>query len=144
MSDFYNTNWDLQEAQARRKREMARRAYELDVSNIAQRGQESLLESQRQYAQGFQPRVTGFAQRGLGRSGLFRNAMQEYAANQQRAMGDIARSTAEQIGGKQIEDQQAAQDLQDALDAIQREKAQSIYNSAATLKEWAPMSGLYS
>jgi hypothetical protein len=144
MSDFYNTNWDLQEAEARRRREMARRAYELDVSNIAQRGQQSLLEAQRQYAQGFQPRVTGFAQRGLGRSGLFRQAMQDYAAEQQRTIGDITRSSAEQLAGKQLEDQRAAQDLQDALDAIQRGKAQDIYNSAATLKEWAPMTGLYS
>jgi hypothetical protein len=144
MSDFYNTDWDLQEAQARRRREAARRAYEFDVSNLVRKSQESTAELNRQYAQGLEPRATGYTRRGLGRSGLFRRAMSQYAAQQQRGLGDITRGVTESLAQKQLAEQQSAQELQDTLDALARAKAQQIYNEAAQLKSWAPFTGLYS
>lgn len=143
MSDFYNTSYDLQEAQARRKRDLARRGYEFDVSNLVRQGQKNLLDLNRQYYQGFEPRVSNYAQRGLGRSGLFRQAMSDYATQQQRAIGESAQATTEGLSRLQLQDQQAAQDLQDALDAIQSAKTQEILNSAMTLKDWAPFTGIY-
>jgi len=86
MSDFYNTSYDFQEAQARRRRDLSRRGYEFDVSNLIRQGQKNLLDLNRQYYQGFEPRVSNYAQRGLGRSGLFRQAMSDYATQQQRAL----------------------------------------------------------
>lgn len=143
MSDFYNTSWDLQEAQARRRREAARRAYEFNASNLIRQSQKNLLDLNRTYYQGFEPRVSGFAQRGLGRSGLFRQAMSDYAAQQQRAVGEQTQATTQGLTDLQMQDQQAAQDLQDALDAIQQGKAQEIIDSASQLKQWAPFTGLY-
>lgn len=144
MSSFYNPNFDLEEAAARRRRETQRRAYEFDVSNLTRQAQESMGNLNRQYRSGFEPRITSFARRGLGRSGLFKRAMANYAAEQQRSLGDITRSTGERLASLQLQEQQSAQDLQDVLDAIARAKAQEIFSSASNLKSWAPFTGLYS
>ena len=95
MSSFYNANYGLQEAAARRRRELQRRGFEFDVSNIGRRTSEATEAINRQFREGLEPRATGFAQRGLGRSGLFRRAMSQYATEQQRALGDIARGAFE-------------------------------------------------
>lgn len=144
MSTFYNANWDLTEAAARRRRELQRRAYEFDVSNLTRQAQESLGEVTRQYRSGFEPRVTNFARRGLARSGIFKRAMADYASQQQRSLADVARSTSEKIAARQLEEQESAQGLQDILDEIARGKAREIYESAANLRAWSPFTGLYS
>jgi hypothetical protein len=144
MSSFYNPNYDLQEAAARRRRETARRSYEFDVSNIGRKSQQSITEMNRQYRQGLEPRATGFTRRGLGRSGLFRRAMSQYAADQQRGLQDITQATSERLAGLRLQEQQSAQELQDVLDSIARAKAQEIYASASTLRSFQPFTGLYS
>lgn len=143
MSDFYNTSYDFQEAQARRRRDLFRRGYEFDVSNLIRQGQKNLLDLNRQYYQGFEPRVSNFSQRGLGRSGLFRQAMSDYATQQQRALGETAQATTEGLSRLQLQDQQSAQDLQDILDSIQQQKTQDILNSASTIQQWSPFTGIY-
>lgn len=143
MSDFYNTSYDFEEAQARRRRDLSRRAYEFDVSNLIRQGQKNLLDLNRQYYQGFEPRVAGFAKRGLGRSGLFRQAMSDYATQQQRAIGESAQATTEGLSRLGMQEQQSAQDLQDILDRIQQQKAQDILDSASTIQAWSPFTGIY-
>ena len=143
MSDFYNTSYDFQEAQARRRRDLSRRGYEFDVSNLIRQGQKNLLDLNRQYYQGFEPRVSNFSQRGLGRSGLFRQAMSDYATQQQRAIGETTQATTEGLSRLQLQDQQSAQDLQDILDSIQQQKTQDILNSASTIQQWSPFTGIY-
>lgn len=144
MSSFYNPNYDLQEAAARRRRETARRGYEFDVSNIGRRTSEATEAINRQFRQGLEPRATGYARRGLGRSGLFRRAMSQYASDQQRALGDVTRQASEQLAKLQLGEQESAMNLQDVLDAIARAKAQEVFSSAATLRSFAPFTGLYS
>jgi len=143
MSDFYNTSYDFQEAQARRRRDLSRRGYEFDASNLIRQGQKNLLDLNRQYYQGFEPRVSNYAQRGLGRSGLFRQAMSDYATQQQRAIGETTQATTEGLSRLQLQDQQSAQDLQDILDSIQQQKTQDILNSASTIQQWSPFTGIY-
>ena len=144
MSSFYNPNYDLQGAAARRRRETARRGYEFDVSNIGRRTSEATEAVNRQFRQGLEPRATGFARRGLGRSGFFRRAMSQYASDQQRALGDVTRQASEQLAKLQLGEQESAMNLQDVLDAIARAKAQEVFASASTLRSFAPFTGLYS
>ena len=144
MSSFYNPNYDLQEAAARRRRETARRAYEFDVSNVTRQSQQQLADINRMYSKGLEPRVTSFSQRGLGRSGLFRKAMSDYASQQQRDLATAAQDAASQIAQGQLSEQTSAQELQDVLDSIARAKAQEIFSSASQLKSWSPFTGLYS
>jgi len=42
-----------------------------------------------------------------------------------------------------LQDQQSAQDLQDILDSIQQQKTQDILNSASTIQQWSPFTGIY-
>jgi hypothetical protein len=144
MTDFYNPQYDLEEAAARRRRETRRRGYEFDVSSLGRRGQEAQMEINRQFAQGMEPRVTSFSRRGLGRSGLFRRAMSDYAAEQQRQLAAQTRGLSEQLGQLSLQDLEASTELQDALDALRLRKAREIQSSASQLKSWAPFTGLYS
>lgn len=144
MTDFYNPQYDLEEAAARRRRETRRRGYEFDVSNLGRRGQEAMLEINRQFTRGMEPRVTSFSRRGLGQSGLFRRAMADYAAEQQRQLASQTRNLSEQLGQLGLQDFEASTELQDALDALRLRKAREIQSSAAQIKSWAPFTGLYS
>jgi hypothetical protein len=70
--------------------------------------------------------------------------MKEFVGAQQQRLGDIA---AEQQAGQtklELERQAAAQDLQDYLDQLQLSRQQQIISDAQTLRQYAPMSGLFS
>lgn len=144
MSSFYNPNFDLEEAAARRRRETSRRGYEFDVSNITRQTQQKLADINREYSRGLEPRATSFSQRGLGRSGLFRRAMSDYASQQQRDLAAATQESASAIAKAGLGEQSSAQELQDVLDAIARAKAQEIFSSASQLRAWSPFTGLYS
>jgi hypothetical protein len=144
MAEFTNPFAVLDEAAARRKR--------LNDQNsiLAQRTQSNAdytsnyRDVLKQYQQGMDPRVSSFAKRGLGRSGIFQRAMQEYAMNSQNQLGQIASNQAGQENALQLQDQQSAYDLQDFLDRQKIAKAQEIANAAASLQDWQPFTGLYS
>lgn len=104
------------------------------------KGYESLM---RQYQQGMEPRVSSFAKRGLGNSGIFQRAMQEYASNQQRSLGDIASS--QQQGRQELSSQEAAsaRAYKDYLDSLAMQKADEISQAASSLQDWSPYTGLY-
>jgi Sec-independent protein translocase protein TatA len=88
--------------------------------------------------------VSNFARRGLARSGIFKRAMSNYASEQQRSLAGVARSTGEKLAARQLEEQESAQNLQDILDEIARNKTREIYDAAANLRAWSPFTGLYS
>jgi hypothetical protein len=96
-----------------------------------------------QYRAGMEPRVSGFAKRGLGNSGLFRNAMSQYATKQQQDINDLMANQQGQVSQLNLQEQSSGVALQDELDRIQRAKQNDILNSAMTLKDWQPYTGLY-
>jgi hypothetical protein len=144
MAEFTNPFAVVDEAAARRKR--------LNEQNsiLAQRTQSNTeyanqyRDSLRQYQQGMDPRVSGFAKRGLGRSGIFQRAMKDYALNQQNQLGQLASTQASQENALQLQEQQSAQILQEFLDRQQIAKAQQIADAASSLQDWSPFTGLYS
>jgi hypothetical protein len=91
-----------------------------------------------------EPRTTGFAKRGLGNSGIFQRAMQEYASNQQRSLGDVARSQQEGLQDLNTQEANSANDYKDYLDALAIKKQQEIAQAAGSLQDWSPFTGLYS
>lgn len=144
MAEFTDPFDVLDTAQARRKRLLEQQ------SILAQQGQ-----SQRQYAtqfadlikqyqQGMDPRVSSFAKRGLGTSGLFQRAMREYAASQQQQLGNLAMNQASEQDALRLQEQQSAQELQDFLDRQAIKKQQEIAQAASALRDWQPFTGLYS
>jgi hypothetical protein len=144
MAEFTNPFAVVDEAAARRKR--------LNATNsiLAQRTQSNTnyanqyRDVMKQYQQGMDPRVSGFAKRGLGRSGLFQRAMKDYAMGQQDQLGQIAGNQVSEEYALQLQDQQSAQELQDFLDRQRISKAQEIANAASSLQDWSPFTGLYS
>jgi len=144
MAEFTNPFAVVDEAAARRKR--------LNEQNsiLAQRTQSNTEYANqyrdvlRQYQQGMDPRVSGFAKRGLGRSGIFQRAMKDYALNQQNQLGQLASTQASQENALQLQEQQSAQILQEFLDRQQIAKAQQIADAASSLQDWSPFTGLYS
>jgi hypothetical protein len=141
----YTDPFDIYRASARTRQRVTEQGAiksQLDLlASSGAKGYESLL---RQYQQGMEPRTSGFARRGLGNSGLFQRAMQEYAANQQRSLGDLASS--QQSGLQQLNQQEAssAQDYQDYMDTLAMKKQQEIAGAAGSLQDWSPFTGLYS
>ena len=144
MAEFTNPFAVVDEAAARRKRLNAQN------SILAQRTQSNTEYANqyrdvlRQYQQGMDPRVSGFAKRGLGNSGIFQRAMKDYALNQQNQLGQLAGNQASQENALQLQEQQSAQELQEFLDRQQIAKAQEIANAASSLQDWSPFTGLYS
>jgi hypothetical protein len=111
------------------------------LSGGGARAYESLT---RTYQQGMEPRTAGFAKRGLGNSGIFQRAMQEYAANQQRSLGDVARSQQEGLQDLNAQEANSANDYKDYMDALAMKKQQEISQAAGELQDWSPFTGLYS
>lgn len=144
MAEFTNPFAVVDEAAARRKRINAQN------SILAQRTQSNVdygnqyRDVLRQYQQGMDPRVSGFAKRGLGNSGIFQRAMKDYALNQQNQLGQLAGTQASLENALQLQDQQSAYELQDFLDRQKIAKAQEIANAASSLQDWSPFTGLYS
>ena len=111
------------------------------LSGRGARGYEALT---RQYQQGLDPRVSTFARRGLGNSGLFQRAMQEYASNQQRSLGDVARSQQQGLQDLTAQEATSAGDYKDYMDALAMKKQDEIAQAAGSLQDWSPFTGLYS
>lgn len=140
-TDFYDTSYEIQAANARRNRALRalggqQRAADLGLSTSA-----ALRDINRQYAQGLEPRVSGFGRRGLGRSGLFQRAMKDYATAQQRAVGDIYARQQSELAGIDLEQQQADLELRDALDRLALQKQQQIISDAAKLADFTGFLG---
>lgn len=137
--------FDIYRSAARtRQRVTEQNAIRDQLTALTSGGAKAYESLTRQYQQGMDPRTSGFARRGLGNSGLFQRAMQEYAANQQRSLGDLA--TSQQTGRDQLTAQEAssAGDYQDYMDTLALKKQQEIAGAAGSLQDWSPFTGLYS
>ena len=136
--------YGLGEAAERRQREQAYLRSQLQRAGLGAETQRSTRDVTRAYRQGAEPQITGYAQRGLGRSGIFNRAMQDYIGQYQRNIGDIAQR--QQLGeaGIQLGEQISSEDLQDALDRLRLNTQSQIIADAAALRDFAPMTGLFS
>ena len=136
--------YGLGEAAQRRQREQAYLRSQLQRAGLGAETQRSTRDLTRAYQQGAEPQITGYAQRGLGRSGIFNRAMQDYISRYQRNIGDIAQR--QQLGeaGIQLGEQISSEDLQDALDRLRLNTQSQIIADAAALRDFAPMTGLFS
>ena len=136
--DIYN------KAARTRQRVTEQNAIRNQLNALSTGGAKAYESLTRQYQQGMEPRVSGFAKRGLGNSGLFQRAMQEYAANQQRSLGDVASSQRQGLDELTAQEASSAQDYKDYLDSLEMKKANEIAQAASSLQDWSPFTGLYS
>jgi hypothetical protein len=135
---FADTSYGLGEASARRRFEQSGLQRQLQMANLGQTTQRQMRDVNQQYRRATEPQITSFTGRGLGRSGLFRQAMQDFVGGQQQRVGDIATGQATEQASLELEGQQAAQALQDELDRLQLQRQQQILADAAQIKNWSP------
>lgn len=140
-TDFYDTSYEIQRANAQRARALKNLQAQQSASNLGLSTSNALREVNRQYAQGLEPRVSTFGRRGLGRSGLFQRAMKDYATAQQKAVGDIYARQQQELAGIDLGQQQADLELQNALDTLALQKQQQIISDAAKLADFTGFFG---
>ena len=70
--------------------------------------------------------------------------MQDFAESQQQSLADIARQQQDEQTQIALQQQQYQNALQDELDRLRLQREQQIMSDAATLKDLAPMTGLFS
>lgn len=135
---FADTSYGLGEAAARRRFEQSGLVRQLSMQNLGQQTQRQLRDVTSQYRRAAEPQITGFTGRGLGRSGIFRQAMQDFVSAQQQRLGDIAAGQQAEQASLELQGQQAAQALQDELDRLQLERQRQILEGAAQIRQWSP------
>ena len=144
MATFTDPFAILNQGIARRQRRTDKAGYRAQLGSLSDAYTKSSKNISDKYRQGMSGQVTGFTGRGLGNSGLFQRAMQEYAVAQQNEMGGAAETYNSGLNAATIADQRSAQQLQDFLDAEQIKKLNKITTAASELRQWQPYTGLYS
>lgn len=135
---FADTSYGLGEATARRRFEQSGLQRQLQLANLGQSTQRQLRDTNRAYARSVEPQITSFSARGLGRSGIFRQAMQDFVGGQQQRVGDIAAGQTAEQASIELQQQQAASALQDELDRLQLQRQQQILADASQIKSMLP------
>ena len=103
-----------------------------------------MIDTSKAYQQAAPQQITQFTGRGLGRSGLFKKSMSDFAESQQQSLADIARSQQDEQTRIALQQEQYQTALQDELDRLRLQREQQIMSDAAALKDLAPMTGLFS
>lgn len=136
---FADTQYGLGEAAARRRYSQSMLGSQYSRDQLGQQTQQSIRDLSKAYRQAAPSQITQFTGRGLGRSGLFKQAMQDFATKQQEDLASVYRSQSDQQAALALQEQQYAQALQDELDRLQLQRQQQLLADAAALKDYAPL-----
>jgi len=120
--------WKLGIADLDRQRENLSRQTTRNYENLA-----------RQYKQAAPQQITQFTGRGLGRSGLFKKSMTDFALQQERDRAEVLRNMSEQQALYDVEQAGYDQALNDEIARLEQVKLKQIAADAAALKNAAPL-----
>jgi len=138
---FADTQYGLGEAAARRRYNQQYAGTQQQLGDLGRRTQRANVDLTRAYQQAAPQQITQFTGRGLGRSGLFKQSMQNFAQQQQQGLADIAGQQQSEQAQIALQQQQYQNALQDELDRLRLQREDQIMSDAAMLKEWAPVGG---
>lgn len=141
---FADTQFGLGEAAARRRYDQQSLGTQQRLGDLGRRATRARTDLTTAYQQAAPQQITQFTGRGLGRSGLFKQSMIDFAKQQQQGIADITQQMADEQARIQAQQQQYQISLQDELDRLRLQREKQIMADAAALKEFAPMTGLYS
>jgi len=141
---FADTQYGLGEAAARRRYDQQYAGIQQQFGDLGRRTQRANVDLTRAYQRAAPQQITQFTGRGLGRSGLFKQSMQNFAQQQQQGLADIASQQQSEQARLELQQQQYQNALQDELDRLRLQREQQIMADAAALKDFAPMTGLFS
>lgn len=127
-------------------RRRALSAFDLGMADVTrQRGnlgrdtQRSFSDLSRAYRQAAPQQITQFTNRGLGRSGLYRQSMIDFALQQERDRAAVQRAMTEQQSVLDLQQQGYEQALNAELARLEQERLRQIAADAAALKSAAPL-----
>ena len=138
---FADTQFGLGEAAARRRYNQQYAGIQQQLGDLGRRTQRANVDVTKAYKQAAPQQITQFTGRGLGRSGLFKQSMQDFASQQQQDIANIAQQQQSEQAQIELQQQQYQNALQDELDNLRLQREQQIMADASMLKEWAPVSG---
>ena len=95
----------------------------------------ALADILKQYTEGFGGYVSGYGRRGLMNSGIYKQAVDKYAADQLEASGKAREALATQLGDINRQQAGAKRDLNEYLDQIKLAKKVNMMNTAGTLSQ---------
>lgn len=138
---FADTQFGLGEAAARRRYNQQYAGIQQQLGDLGRRTARANVDVTKAYSQAAPEQITQFTGRGLGRSGLFKQSMQDFASRQQQDLASIAQQQQSEQAQIALQQQQYQNALQDELDRLRLQREQQVMADAAMLKEWAPVSG---
>lgn len=141
---FADTQYGLGEASARRRYNQQYAGIQQQLGDLGRRTTRANVDLTKAYRQAAPQQITQFTGRGLGRSGLFKQSMQDFASRQQQDIANIAQQQQSEQAQIELQQQQYQNALQDELDRLRLQREQQIMADASALKDWAPMTGLFS
>lgn len=140
MTDFYG-DYGTAEAAALRKRRSSSIANQQAAFLGQQRGSRRIAEINRQWGEGFMPKMAEYGQRGLAgpnvKSGIQRRGLEQYAAGLQRDLGEETTAIQEELNRIAMEEAAQQADVDAYINELRLQKQRDIINSATALKQFA-------
>ena len=140
---FANTDYDLGRRKALSAYQLGMGDIDRRLGNVAARATRSFNDLSRAYKQAAPQQITQFTGRGLGRSGLFRQSMADFAKQQERDRSRIQSQQMDEEAALGLEQQKYEMALNEELARLENERQKQIAADAAALKEFAPLTGLF-
>lgn len=137
MSAYYG-DFGVSEADGIRKRKQ-RSISNTQSAMLGQlRGQRRIADIQRQYQEGFQPKVASYGRRGLGgpgvRSGIKIAGLEKYAEQLQRDLGSEVNDMQDLLNTVTMDEATSQAGLEDYLANLRFAKQQAVLQSAQNIK----------
>lgn len=141
---FANTDFNLGRRKALSAYELGMDNIDRQLGNLSRRTQREFTDLSKAYSQAAPQQITQFTGRGLGRSGLFKQSMTDFALQQERDRAAVLQGQTDEQARLALQQQQYEIAKNEELARLEQNRLRQIAADAAALKEFAPMTGLYS
>ena len=141
LTEAYGGDYGLAEAAAIRKRQQQSIANQQAAFLGQQRGARRIADINRQYIEGFRPKMAGYGARGLAgpnvASGIQRSGLERYAANLQEQLGAETVNIQDELNRIAMDEAQSQANLEDYIAQLRLKKQQDIINAATALRQYS-------
>lgn len=143
MSDISQNYGDygVSEMSALRRRQRGSLANQMAAFQGQKRGTRNLATINRNYAEGYNPTVSAYGQRGIGgpnvQSGIRRSGLTRYAEKFQRDLGSETQDLQDNLNNIAMDEASQQSNLEDYIQQLRLNKAQQIMATAASLQQYA-------
>ena len=134
-------DYGQQAASAIKRRSNQSTANQQSIFYGQQRGNRNLEDLLRKFTQGFNPTLSQYGSRGLGKSGIKNQALSNYALDYQRNMDAARAGTQQELAGYASMDTTQGDALQQYLDQLKFNKEHNILQTASDISALGAFGG---